>query len=126
MTIVEGYYDELHWTECNIESFKFIGCDLEVYIKSGLEVYGEHPLSNTHNSKEPFKVIFSNVISSIRSLNEYDENYNYSRFKGEKKIVDKLHNQQKSDINYEDYSIEGVWLNPKGWLDWKILDRTFI
>lgn len=125
MTIVKGYYDELHWTECDIESFKFIGCDLEVYIKLGLEVYGEHPLSNTHNPKKPCKVIFSDVISSVRLLNEYDKDLNFNGFKGAKRIIDKLDNKQKFGIKYEDYSIEGVWLEPKSWLTWDIIAQDF-
>lgn len=125
MAIAEGYYDELHWTECKIESFEFIGCNLEVYIKSGLEIYGEHPFSNAHDPKKSCKAIFTNVLSSVRSLNEYDDNPNSNGFKGEKKIVDKLEHQKQSDINYEDYSIEGVWQNPESWLDWEILAENF-
>lgn len=131
MTVVKGYFDELHFTESNIEKFEFIKCDLIVNIKSGLTIFRSHPLSSTHKFAESCKVIFKNVVFSRLIIDEYDESTtsNGSKasnsFKEEKKIIHQLDCKPEANVNYEEYGIEGLLLHPKSWVTWDIVAEEF-
>ena len=126
MTIIEGYFDEIHFNECKIRGFEFIGRDLIIDIISYLYISRNHPLSGTLKSTDPCRLIFKNVISSVRLFDEYDESIP-GRYKPEKKIIDKLNNITNLDdeIISDEYYIEGFLQSPKGWLTWDICAEKF-
>lgn len=131
MTVVKGYFDELHFTESNIEKFEFIGCDLIVNIMFGLAIFRSHPLFGKHKFSETCKVIFKNVVFSKILIDEYDE-YSTSEgfkafngFKDEKEIIHQLECKSAANVNYEEYGIEGVLQHPKAWVTWDIMAEEF-
>lgn len=125
MTVVKGYFDELHFTESNIEKFDIVGSDIVVHILSGLEIYGSHPLSSTHQRSEPCQLRFKNVVLSQLIIDEYAGNPNQDGFKERREIIHQLDNLEQSDIKYEDYSLEGILQDPQAWIDWYITAEEF-
>ena len=124
MTIIRGYFDDLHFPECKIQSFEFHGRDLIVNIKSGLEIYPPHPLSVSQSFEEPCKLVIKGVKFSRQSFNEYDEHLKH--YEPAKEFTNKheLNSTAKPD-SCEEYLIEGFLLNPKGWLTWDIFAEDF-
>ena len=124
MTIVKGYYDEIHFTESNINGFEFLDGDLIIDIESGLAIYGEHPLADSLKMSEPCRLIFKNVTSSQRDLDIYAGDPKKDGFKETKTIIDEL-NVPSHKLSQE-YGVEGVLLKePIAWIDWKITAEEF-
>ena len=120
MTIVKGYYDEIHFTESNISGFKFVDGDLIIDIESGLALYGEHPLADSLKMSEPCRLIFKNVTSSQRYLAIYAGNPKTDGFKENKTIVDDV-TKSSSIKSSQEYGVEGVLrTEPQAWIDWSI------
>lgn len=125
MAIVKGYYDEIHFTNSNIDGFKFVGKDLIINIKSGLAIYGRHPLADSLKTSDSCRLIFKNVTLSQRDLDIYAGNPKTDGFKESKTIVDNL-NPTSSYKSLQEYGVEGVLLTePKAWVDWKIVAEDF-
>ncbi|WP_017324318.1 hypothetical protein [Synechococcus sp. PCC 7336] len=121
--ITENYFEDLHFTECNIGEFSFSDKDLYVNIDSGLYIFGEHPLKGIIQPSDSCIAIFKNVIYSHRILALYSEDR--KGFTGEK-IVDKNIAQPSEGQNYKRFSIEGVSKNPPAWLTWDIDAASFM
>lgn len=85
MSIVKGYFDELNFTQSNIEKFELISCNINIYIASGLDVFIGHPLGKTYKFSDACKLIFENTIFSKQIIYEYTEDGN--SFK-EKKVIE--------------------------------------
>lgn len=125
MSIVKGYYDEIHFTESNISGFEFVDKDLIINIKSGLAIYGEHPLADSLKMTEPCRLMFKNVASSQRYLAIYAGDPKVDGFKERKIITDELNSSPSSESSQE-YGVEGVLLTePQAWVDWKITAEEF-
>jgi hypothetical protein len=123
--IVKENFDDLQFTESNISGFQFSGNDLMVDIHSGLEIYGNHPLSETHKTSDPCRLIFKNVVSSKRILDIYAGDPKTDGFKESQTIIDETPISQKTENSYEDYLVEGVLYEPKSWLTWFITAESF-
>lgn len=125
MTIIKGYYDEIHFTESNISGFEFVDGDLIINIESGLVVGEEHPLADSLKMSEPCRLIFQNVTSSQRDLDIYAGDPKTDGFRESKTIVDDVNSVLSSESSQE-YGIEGVWLTePKAWITWDISAESF-
>ncbi len=124
MTYIRGYFDDLHFTESNISGFQFSGKDLVITIDSGLAIYDEHPLKDHHRMSDPCRLVFKNVVSSQRHLDIYAGDPKTDGFRESKTVTDKLNNDSTSQ-SYEEYSLEGVLLQPKAWVTWDILAEDF-
>lgn len=124
MTIVKGFYDDIHFTESNLKNFEFVDDTLIVEIDSGLGIYPPHPLASSHTMSDPCKLIFKNVRLSKRHISIYAGDPKIDGFKERKIIIDR-DTFLNVDESYEDYSIEGVLLEPKAWISWDILAREF-
>ena len=125
MSIVRGYYDEIHFTESNISGFEFVDQDLIINIESGLAIYGEHPLADSLKMSEPCRLIFKNVASSQRYLAVYAGDPKTDGFIERKIITDDI-NQSVSLESSQEYGVEGVLLTkPQAWVDWKITAEDF-
>lgn len=123
MAIIKGYFDEFHFSECKIERIEFIGEDLIVNIKSELEIYPPHPLSDKHKFFDPCKVVFKNIKYLQQTLDEYDEKT--GKYKKDQEFIREYSHGLKPNIKYEEYSIEGFLLNPKGWVTLDIIGEEF-
>ena len=125
MTIVKGYYDEIHFTESYISEFKFVDGDLIINIESGLAIYGEHPLADSLKMSEPCCLMFKNVASSQRYLAIYAGDPKIDGFKERKTITDDI-NQSVSSKSCQEYIVEGMLLTePKAWIEWTITAEEF-
>jgi len=123
MSIIKGYFDDVHFPECKIESFEITQDSITVNIKKGLEIYPPHPLSAISKFDEPCKVIFKEVISSKRIFNEYNE----EQTKG---FRQHLFNNEFDyscihSVDYSEYLIEGLLIKPLGWIEWEITAAEF-
>ncbi|MEC4806961.1 MAG: hypothetical protein SAJ72_22105 [Jaaginema sp. PMC 1080.18] len=123
MTIVKGYFDEFHPTECNIENFEIIERDLIINVKSNLEIYPPHPLADTHKFENSCKVIFKNIKYLRRRLSEYQENK--KKYKKRQEFVTEFNQKLNTNIQYNNYGFEGFLLNPPGWLDFEVIAEEF-
>jgi len=123
MSIVKGYFDDLHFPECKIESFEITQDSITVHIKKGLAIYPPHPLSTTSKFDDPCKVIFKGVISSKRVFNEYNE----GQTKGFKQhlYTNEFNSTYNANIEYPEYFIEGLLIKPLGWIEWEITAAEF-
>jgi len=123
MSIIKGHFDDLHFPECNIESFEIAQDSITVSIKKGLEIYPPHPLSSTSKFDDPCKVIFKGVISSKRIFNEYIK----EQRKGFRQYLfnDEITCSYDSSMNYSEYFIEGLLIKPLGWIEWEITAADF-
>jgi hypothetical protein len=125
MTIVEMDFDDIHFTESNIAGFEFSQSDLIINFDSGLEIYGNYP-NDIHNVSEPCRLIFKNVSFSRRKLDIYAGDPRIDGFKGSETIIDELPAHHNSDhLLLTEYSIEGVFLEPKSWITWDIVAQDF-
>lgn len=127
MTIIEGYFEELDFSQSNIESFEFIDSDLIVNIISCLDISQKHPLFEKRMTwKEPCRIIFEKVVSSVRLFYEYDEN-SPDNYKPVRKIIDQVNYvyNPDEDLAFEEFDIEGLLQSPKGWLSWEICAEKF-
>lgn len=127
MTIVKGYYDEIHFTESNISGFEFVDGDLIINIKSGLAIYGEHPLADSLKMSEPCRLIFKNVTSSQRELDIYAGDPKTDGFKETKAITDEINsNSSFASKSCQEYGVEGIFITePLAWVDWRITAEEF-
>ncbi|MBD2743748.1 hypothetical protein [Coleofasciculus sp. FACHB-1120] len=124
MVLVKGFYDDIHFTESNISGFNIVGNDLMIDIHSGLEIYPPHPLANSHTMSAPCCLIFKNVVSSQRTFSIYAGDPKKDGFKETKKVFDKV-SEPEPNKAYEEYGVEGVLLEPKAWISWKIIAEEF-
>jgi hypothetical protein len=124
MTYIQGYFDELHFTESNISGFEFLESDLVITIDSGLVIYGEHPLTDSHKMSDPCRLVFKNIVSSKRYLDIYAGDPKVDGFKESKTIIDNI-SPVSVGLPCKEYSLEGLLLDPKAWLTWDILAEDF-
>lgn len=124
MVLVKGYYDDIHSPESNISGFKFMNNELIINIHSGLEIYPPHPLANSHQMSEPCQLIFKNVVLSERALAIYAGDPRTDGFKEHKTINDCI-SKPIPGIVYEEYWIDGVLLEPKAYISWRIVAEEF-
>lgn len=125
VTIANGYFDEIHFTESNIKDFEFVDKDIIINIMSGLEIYSNHLLSSTYQSGEPCKLIFKNVSFSKQIIYDYADCLNKNKFKDKKEVVHQLDYYPNDNVKSEDYFVEGVLQNPQAWLSWDIVAEEF-
>lgn len=124
MTLIKGYYDDIHFTESNIGGFEYVENNLIIEIDSGLEIYPPHPLASSHTMADPCKLIFTNVISSKRDLDLYAGDPKTDGFKGREIIIDKA-SQLEVEEPYQEYGVEGVLLPANAWVTWEIIAEDF-
>ncbi len=125
MIEVDGYFNELHFTECMFDKFTFEKNKLIVHIEKGLGVMGDHPL--IINNSEFFigncQLIFEEVCFSERRIHEYIGDPQKGNFKPTEKIIDMPF--QPRDDSYKVFEIEGIFNNPMSWIDWTIKAKRF-
>ena len=125
MATIRGYYDEIYFTESNINKFEFVDNDLIIDIESGLIVSGEHPLADSLKMSDSCRLIFQNVTSSRRDLYIYAGDPKVDGFKESKTITDDVNSALLSKSSHE-YNVEGVLLKePKAWISWNIVAEDF-
>jgi hypothetical protein len=129
MDKVEGYFDELHWTESNIK--KVIISAGEKSIKlwvEFLEIFPPHPFFKVRTSNETFIAVFENVHTSSLDITEYIGDAREGRFKPKITKQDVFRDGKESDCG-KDYSLEGVLLDDCGrkhaWITWDIVAEKF-
>ncbi|WP_414518065.1 hypothetical protein [Nostoc sp. PCC 9305] len=123
MNIVKGYFDDIHFPECKIESFEITQDSIIVNFQTGLEIYPPHPLAATSKFEEPCRAIFKRVKYSKRIFYEY--NQGQSKYVNKHLFTDKFPINNDSNVEYSEYLIEGWLIKPQGWIDWEITAVEF-
>lgn len=125
MTIVEGYFDEIGFSESECTNFQWIDANLVVDFSRGIDLGGSrHPLSGSLLFDKPCRVIFTDVVFSNLSVSEYLGAPNIFR------TVPFEKNDLPTELegeNYDEYHLEGTMqaTNPKGWFNWELKARNF-
>ena len=125
MTIVEGFFDEIGFSESVCSSFAWSGNSLEILFQYGVDLGGSnHPLNSGFKFDAPCRLLFDGVVKSkLRVSHLVDEPNNFEDHYFEKRGLPEL----KEGIGYTDYCLEGMMkaTNPTGWFVWDIVAERF-
>lgn len=125
MTVIENYYDELHFTDCDL-SIESLGKDRLVIQVSNLGVLPGHPLNTTPAMIfiTHCRLVFGGVRKSERSMHEYIGDPTAGIFRTPYTIVDHQ-SQGQAHKPGTVYELEGVLDHPRAWVDWTIESTAF-
>ncbi|HET9239219.1 MAG TPA: hypothetical protein VFO10_18305 [Oligoflexus sp.] len=130
MQKVEGHFEDLHWTECNIKKTVINRSEknIEVWAEF-LEVYPPHPFSRTCKSSDIFIAVFENVHSSKLAITEYIGDASEGQVKPTVTKVDCFREEKEESDCGKEFSLEGVLLDDLGrkhaWISWDIVAEKF-
>lgn len=124
MTIVKEHFDDLGFMQSEIDKYMFANDKLTVYINSGLDIFPNHPLCNSHRSSEPCILTFENVKLYMLEIYEYKDS-TAQDFKGKKIVKNDFSNLKSDNAHYEQYSFEGVLKHPFAWISGDIFAASF-
>jgi hypothetical protein len=122
MTIIAGYFDDIHYPESKIESFEIGKDSIIVNIKKGLAIYPPHPLAYILKFDEPCRIIFKCISYSKRIFNEYRDDQPKGFLRHE--FINEFDNFDPN-LQYQEYVIEGLYIEPMGWIEWDITAAEF-
>jgi hypothetical protein len=125
MTIVEGYFDEIGFSESECTNFHWSDADLVVEFSRGIDLGGSrHPLSGSFMFDQPCRMIFKGVVFSDLSVSEYLGAPNKFRTIHFEKSG--LPGQREGE-SYDEYHLEGSMqaTEPKGWFNWELKAESF-
>ena len=122
--MVNGFYDELGFSESVCSGFKWSGNSLEVFFQNGIDLGSNHPLSNSFKFGDPCRLLFDGVIKSklrVSHLISSPNNFEHHYFEN----LD-LHTSNEED-EYIPFYLEGVMMatSPTGWFVWDLVAQTF-
>ena len=125
MTIIEGFYDEVGFSESTCTSVKWNGDSLELFFESGVSLGGsDHPLAESFDFGNPCKIKFEGITSSKLKISHLiSKPNNFETIIFEK---DDLPPQKKGEV-YSEYDVEGMMMGmtPTGWFTWDIIAEKF-
>ena len=125
MTIVEGFFDEIGFSESVCSCFTWSENSLEISFLCGVDLGGsEHPLNSRFQFDAPCRLLFEGVVKSeLRVSNLVNEPDNFEDHYFEKTNLP----EPKKNISYTDYHLEGMMkaTDPMGWFVWNIVAERF-
>lgn len=125
MTIVEGYFDEIGFSESECTNLTWSGGDLIVEFSRGIDLGGScHPLSGSFMFDHPCRMIFKGVVFSDLKVSEYLGAPN--RFRTTQFERSGLPTE-KAGVSYCEFHLEGSMqaTEPKGWFNWELKAEGF-
>lgn len=120
MAIVEGFYDEIGFSESMCSGFDWSNTSLEVSFQQGIDLGPNHPLANAFRFSSPCCLLFEGVIKSKLRISHWisaPNNFKHHYF-------EKLDLPEPEEgVEYTEFYLEGVMPanNPTGWFVWDIV-----
>jgi len=127
MRSAEGFFDEIHFTECNLLAPTIAGDTLSISA-SGLYVFPEHPLAQSGPGPHEGTLVFDGVSSSRRVIIEYiGDSMNPEGFKDPRTVIDAFPaNRDPGESSGIAHVFEGYLAEPSSWVDhWEVTARSF-
>lgn len=125
MTIIEGFYDEVGFSESTCSSVKWDGDSLELLFETGVSLGGsEHPLAGSFKFGSPCRIKFEGIIKSkVKISHLISRPNNFERHFFENTDLPAA----KDGVNYFEFDVEGMMMGmtPTGWFTWDIVAEKF-
>ncbi|MCP1293373.1 hypothetical protein NK214_24655 [Chromobacterium sp. S0633] len=124
MRIVQGHFDDLHFTEACFGRVLIQERTISIQVQ-GVSTMAGYPLAKKDAGLISGMLLFRGVITSHRTLTEYIGNpRNPDGFK-EDYVLEDLPPVVDDSGTRQLYSFEGLLENPVAWVDWDIEAKSF-
>lgn len=126
MREINGFFDELFFTECDYGPPRLQGRTLTVPVKQ-LLLHGGHPLAGEGHDFLEGELVFDGVVESRRKLVDYiGSRYDPEGFRPEREEVDMLPGPGQPSEGLHTFEMEGIMESPVAWVDWTVRARSFL
>jgi hypothetical protein len=126
MREIDGFFDELFFTECVLGVAEVHDGDLSIPVQ-GLFVLGGHPLATERAGPYQGELVFVGAVESRRRLIEYiGDPRKPNGFKPPREELEPRVGGDAKDEMLQEFGLEGYLETPSAWVDdWIIRARSF-